>query len=176
MSETAVRVDLREATLSESAKLHEGDGDPFLTLDHPPPVRSLLRVGEGEDVRVFEVGRVIEVVDEHEPARGCYGKFVELERLEEQRKVGSEHLEPGISGGGGGIPAPVMMSPSDMMMSEAGSDEDEAAAAAAGDASSDGEGETDDESSDSDESESGDGDGQSGDDSESDDDGGSDDD
>lgn len=129
MSETAVRVDLRQATLSESAPMHETDDAVFLSLENPPPVRSLLRITVGEDARAFEVARVIEVIDESEPKRGCYGNFVELERLEEQKKVGSEHLQPGI--GGGGVPAPVViMNTSDMMLGEVGSDEDEAAAAA----------------------------------------------
>ncbi len=119
MSES-VRVDLREATLSESASLSEGD-PAFINLDNPPPVRSLLRIGEGEGVRVFEVSRVVEVIDESEPKRGCYGSFVDAARLGEQDRVGSEHLEPGI--GSGGAPAPVaIMNTAEMMLGEAGED------------------------------------------------------
>ncbi|PRQ04475.1 hypothetical protein ENSA5_07060 [Enhygromyxa salina] len=144
MSETAVRVDLRQATLSESAQLREADDSVFLSLDQPPPVRSLLRISDGDRQRAFEVGRVIEVVGDGEPERGCYGAFVELERLEDQVKVGSEHLQPGISGSG--VPSPVViMSTAEMMLGEAGSDEDEAAAAADEAESSSDEGESSDE-------------------------------
>jgi len=147
MSESVVRVDLRQANLSESARLRDGD-KPFIALDAPPPVRSLLKVseGEGESVRAFEVGRVIEVVDDSEPTRGCYGSFVELDRLEDQKKVGSEHLEPGISNSG--VPAPVViMSTGDMMLGEAG---EEGEAAAAADAEGSDDGDSDDADADSD--------------------------
>ena len=121
MSETLVRVDLRQATLSENARISEAGELMFLALENPPPVRCLLRITEGEEeAKVFEVARVIEVVDDIEPARGCYGRYVDLERLEEQTKVGSEHLEVGISGGGG-VPAPVLiMNTSEMMIGEDG--------------------------------------------------------
>jgi hypothetical protein len=133
MSETAVRVDLRQATLSESARLRETSEQAFLCLENPPPVRSLLRISVGETQRAFEVGRVIEVVDEIEAERGCYGAFVALERLSEQQRVGSEHLQPGnLGSGGSGVPSPVViMNTNEMLLSlgEAGSDEDEARAA-----------------------------------------------
>jgi hypothetical protein len=131
MSETAVRVDLRQATLSESARLRETGEQAFLCLENPPPVRSLLRITVGEEQRAFEVGRVIEVVDESEAERGCYGAFVALERLAEQQRVGSEHLQPGIIGAGGsGVPSPVViMNTNEMLLGEAGSDEEEALAA-----------------------------------------------
>ncbi len=133
MSETAVRVDLRQATLSESARLRETSEQAFLCLENPPPVRSLLRISVGETQRAFEVGRVIEVVDEIEAERGCYGAFVALERLSEQQRVGSEHLQPGnLGSGGNGVPSPVaIMNTNEMLLSlgEAGSDEDEARAA-----------------------------------------------
>ncbi|HVI04156.1 MAG TPA: hypothetical protein VM869_35940 [Enhygromyxa sp.] len=130
MSET-VRVDLRQATLSEHARLREVGERLFLALENPPPVRSLLRVHVGDERKAFEVARVIEVVDESEPARGCYGRYVELERLSEQDKVGSEHLEPGIVGGGG-VPAPVViMNSGEMLLGEA-SEESELAAASEG--------------------------------------------
>lgn len=131
MSETAVRVDLRQATLSESARLRESGEQAFLCLENPPPVRSLLRITVGEEQRAFEVGRVIEVVDESEAERGCYGAFVALERLVEQQRVGSEHLQPGIIGAGGsGVPSPVViMNTNEMLLGEAGSDEEEALAA-----------------------------------------------
>jgi hypothetical protein len=128
MSETVVRVDLRQATLSEHARLRDVGERLFLALENPPPVRSLLRVYAGEERKAFEVARVIEVVDESEPARGCYGRFVEFDRLGEQDKVGSEHLEPGIVGGGG-VPAPVViMNSGEMLLGEA-SEESELAAA-----------------------------------------------
>ncbi|PRQ08020.1 hypothetical protein [Enhygromyxa salina] len=140
MSETAARVDLRQANLSESAQLRELGDRMFLALEQPPPVRSLLKLTIGDEQKAFEVGRVIEVVGEGEPARGCYGQFVEFERLGEQAKVGSEHLQPGISGSG--VPAPVViMSTAEMMLGEAGSEEHEAAAASEADTS-----ETDDSS------------------------------
>jgi hypothetical protein len=97
MSETAVRVDLRQATLSESARLRETGEQAFLCLENPPPVRSLLRITVGE----------------------------------EQQRVGSEHLQPGIIGAGGsGVPSPVViMNTNEMLLGEAGSDEEEALAA-----------------------------------------------
>ena len=61
MSETAVRVELRQANLSDSAQLREDEGTAFLALDQPPPVRSLLRLTIGEEQKAFEVGRVVEV-------------------------------------------------------------------------------------------------------------------
>jgi hypothetical protein len=128
MSETVVRVDLRQATLSESARLRETGEQAFLCLENPPPVRSLLRITVGDEQRAFEVGRVIEVVDESEAERGCYGTFIALDRLAEQQRVGSEHLHPGI--GGSGVPSPVMiMNTNEMLLGEAGSDEEEARAA-----------------------------------------------
>ena len=138
MSETAVRVDLRQANLSESAKLREAEDHVFIALEQPPPVRSLLRLTIGEERKAFEVQRVVEVASDDEPARGCYGSFVDVERLEEQTKVGSEHLQPG-NVGGGGVPAPVViMTTEEMMLGEAGSEESEAAAAAAAGAEPDG--------------------------------------
>jgi hypothetical protein len=122
MSETVVRVDLRQATLSENARLREIGDRLFLALENPPPVRCLLRLHAGGEQKAFEVTRVIEVVDETEPARGCYGRHVEIERLSEQAKVGSEHLEPGIRSGGG-VPSPVViMNSGEMLLGEAGED------------------------------------------------------
>jgi hypothetical protein len=139
MSETVVRVDLRQATLSESARLRENGEQAFLCLENPPPVRSLLRITVGDEQRVFEVGRVIEVVDENGAERGCHGIFVALDRLAEQQRVGSEHLQPGISGSG--VPSPVViMNTNEMLLGDAGSDEDEALAAgmaSGGDSSTD---------------------------------------
>jgi hypothetical protein len=120
MSETVVRVDLRQATLSENARLREVGERLFLALENPPPVRCLLRLTTGDEQKAFEVTRVIEVVDETEPARGCYGRHVELERLAEQAKVGSEHLEPGIRSAGG-VPSPVVITNSgQLLLGEAG--------------------------------------------------------
>ncbi len=134
MPESVVRVDLRQATLSENARLREAGDQLFLAIENPPPVRSLLRLIEGDEAKAFEVARVIEVVDETEPARGCYGRHVEFERLAEQDKVGSEHLEVGISGGGG-VPAPVViMNTSEMMIGEAGEAGEDAAAGEASEA------------------------------------------
>lgn len=136
MSETVVRVDLRQATLSESARMREAADQLFLALDNPPPVRSLLRLLVDDERKAFEVARVIEVIDEDEPARGCYGRYVDLERLDEQTKVGSEHLEPGISGSG--VPSPVViMNTNEMMLGEAGEDSEDAAAEPSDDGDSD---------------------------------------
>lgn len=135
MSETVVRVDLRQATLSEHARLREHGDRLFLALDNPPPVRSLLRVHADEQARAFEVARVIEVVDDSEPARGCYGFYVDDERLAEQDMVGSEHLEPGIVSGGG-VPAPVViMNSNEMMLGDASEDAEDEAASQRGEAS-----------------------------------------
>lgn len=124
MSE-AVRVDLREATMTESARLRERGEALFLVMETPPPVRSLLRLTLGDQRKAFEVARVVEVVDEAEPERGCYGRWVDAARLGEQDRVGSEHLEPGISGAGGGVPAPVViMNTSEMMLGDPNEDDD----------------------------------------------------
>ena len=145
MSESVVRVDLRQASLSESARLRDAGELLFLAIDNPPPVRCLLHLRNDDGVdKAFEVARVVEVVDEEEAARGCYGREVPLERLDEQVRVGSEHLEPGITSGGG-VPAPVvMMNTSEMMLGEAGE---------AGDDHDGGEGEGESEESDEGESE-----------------------
>lgn len=154
MSETVVRVDLRQATLSENARLREAGERLFLALENPPPVRSLLKLIAGGEPKAFEVARVIEVVDETEPARGCYGRYVELDRLGEQARVGSEHLEPGIRSGGG-VPAPVViMNSGELLLGEAG--EESERFAAAGDEASDSEREAG-ESSESSEGESSEG-------------------
>jgi hypothetical protein len=123
MSE-AVRVDLREATMTESARLRERGDQLFLVMETPPPVRSLLRLTVADERKAFEVARVVEVVEEGEPERGCYGRWVDVARLAEQDRVGSEHLEPGISGAGG-VPAPVViMNTSEMMLGDAADDDE----------------------------------------------------
>lgn len=97
-SQTQVRVDLRSVSLSASAQLAElPDGSFFLELDEPPPVRTLLSVREDDgEARVFEVRHVIEIAEAGPTgAIGCQGQFVEAERLEKQRGVGSEHHDPG---------------------------------------------------------------------------------
>jgi hypothetical protein len=130
MTETAaVRVELRQTTLTESARLRETGDRPFLCIENPPPVRSLLRLTVAGELRAFEVGQVIEVVSDEQSERGCFGALVDLARLDELAKVGSEHLQPGISGG---VPAPVViMNTNEMMLGEVGSEADEAAAAGA---------------------------------------------
>ena len=73
------------------------DGSFFIALDEPPPVRTVLSVREEDgEARAFEVSHVIEM-SEASPtgATGCQGRFVEAERLERQRGVGSEHHAPG---------------------------------------------------------------------------------
>ena len=97
-SDTQVRVDLRSISLSASAQLAElPDGSFFVALDEPPPVRTVLSVREEDgEARAFEVCRVIEIGEAGPTgARGCQGRFVEAERLEQQHGVGSEHLTPG---------------------------------------------------------------------------------
>jgi hypothetical protein len=141
MSETTVRVDIRQAVLSENARLRDAGELLFLALDNPPPVRSLLRIVDGDEHKAFEVARVIEVLDDSEAARGCYGRYVDLERLAAQTRVGSEHLEPGVATSG--VPAPVViMSTGDMMLGEAGEEGEvaasEGAAEGSGDASDEG--------------------------------------
>jgi hypothetical protein len=151
---SAVRVDLRQTTLTESARVREAGEHMFLTMDNPPPVRSLLRLTIDGEEQAFEVAQVVEVVGEGATERGCFGSFIELSRLDEHHKVGSEHLQPGISGGG--IPAPVViMNTNEMMLGEVGSDEGEAAAA--GESVNAAEGSPDSESSESSESESSEG-------------------
>lgn len=133
---SAVRVDLRQTTLTESARVREAGEQVFLSIENPPPVRSLLRLTIDGEHKAFEVGQVVEVVGEGATERGCYGAFVALERLDEHQNVGSEHLQPGISNSG--IPAPVViMNTNEMLLGEVGSDEAEAAAAAASDSDGD---------------------------------------
>lgn len=133
---SAVRVDLRQTTLTESARVREAGEQVFLSIENPPPVRSLLRLTIDGEHKAFEVGQVVEVVGEGATERGCYGAFVALERLDEHQKVGSEHLQPGISNSG--IPAPVViMNTNEMLLGEVGSDEAEAAAAAASESDGD---------------------------------------
>lgn len=133
---SAVRVDLRQTTLTESARVREAGEQVFLSIENPPPVRSLLRLTIDGEHKAFEVGQVVEVVGEGATERGCYGAFVGLERLDEHQNVGSEHLQPGISNSG--IPAPVViMNTNEMLLGEVGSDEAEAAAAAASDSDGD---------------------------------------
>ncbi|NVB37968.1 hypothetical protein G6O69_08980 [Pseudenhygromyxa sp. WMMC2535] len=163
MSSQTVRVELREATLSESATLHEGEAT-FIALDCPPPVRSLLRVVVDDDPRAFEVHRVVEVVGEGEARRGCYGAFVEAARFDEQNKVGSEHLEPGISNSG--VPAPVVIMNTGDMMLGAEAEDEQSDAASSGEDSSEGSDSSEAESSGSSEgegSDSGEGDSSEGD-------------
>jgi hypothetical protein len=97
-SQTQVRVDLRSISLSPSAQLAElPDGSFFVALDEPPPVRTVLSVREEDgEARAFEVSHVLEIGEAGPTgARGCQGRFVEAERLEQQHGVGSEHLTPG---------------------------------------------------------------------------------
>lgn len=109
MSEAArtVHVELRHLTLSESAELHEFEDAPFIALDDPPPVRTIIAVRDADaqgERRAFEVLRVVEV-DEAErssgsgsglgPGRGVYGQWLEPEALRRFERVGTEHLSDG---------------------------------------------------------------------------------
>lgn len=90
-----VRVDIRHVEIAEAAPCEESEAGVFITLDDPPPVRSILAVREGNDApRAFEVTAVVEVAPEG-GARGFHGRFIESDALARYERVGTEHLSDG---------------------------------------------------------------------------------
>jgi hypothetical protein len=114
---STARLQLRHVTISEEVELVElEDGHVFVPSNDPPPVRTLVSEHDGEAVtRALEVVRVVEVPEsDARGERGFYAIPVELERLQEQSKVGTEHLDGGETPPSVeesmtlGAPAPVM--------------------------------------------------------------------
>jgi hypothetical protein len=114
---SSARLLLRHVTVSEAVDPSQfGGGSVFVASDDPPPVRTVLRLVDGDaDPRAVEVTKVIEVPESNEGVRGFYVQEVDAEKLELHGKVGTEHLESGetpalqeASGMQFGAPAPVM--------------------------------------------------------------------
>lgn len=91
-----VRVDIRHHTLATAARLQESrDGEVFIALDDPPPVRTLLAIHEGhEGPHALEVTRVVET-DSDASRRGVFGRFRDPDALRGLDAVGTEHLAAG---------------------------------------------------------------------------------
>jgi hypothetical protein len=91
-----VRVDIRHHTLATAAQLQESaDGEVFVALDDPPPVRTILAIHDGESgPHALEVTRVVEA-DSDAVRRGVYGRFRDADLLRGLDAVGTEHLEAG---------------------------------------------------------------------------------
>ena len=91
-----VRVDIRHHTLASAARLQESrDGEVFIALDDPPPVRTILAIHEGNDgPHALEVTRVVET-DSDASRRGAYGRFRDADLLRGLDAVGTEHLAAG---------------------------------------------------------------------------------
>jgi hypothetical protein len=138
-----VRVDIRHHMLASAARLQESrDGEVFIALDDPPPVRTILAIHEGSDgPHALEVTRVVET-DSDASRRGAYGRFRDAEQLRGLDAVGTEHLAAGeqpTSGDDGehsgymAMPAPVVdPDPSDRIdvnelrqLEESGEDSDD---------------------------------------------------
>jgi hypothetical protein len=139
-----VRVDIRHHTLATAAPLDESaDGEVFVALDDPPPVRTLLAIHDGkEGPHALEVTRVVET-DTDASRRGVFGRFRDPDVLRGLESVGTEHLASGeqVSAAGSddsdhagflAMPAPVVdPDPSDRIdvselrqLEEGGSDDD----------------------------------------------------
>jgi hypothetical protein len=91
-----VRVDIRHHTLAAAAPLRESaDGEVFVALDDPPPVRTILAIHDGDEgPHALEVTRVIET-DSDASSRGVFGRFRDAELLRGLDAVGTEHLATG---------------------------------------------------------------------------------
>jgi hypothetical protein len=91
-----VRVDIRHHTLHSAAPLQESkDGEVFIALDDPPPVRTILAIHDGnEGPHALEVTRVVET-DTETSRRGAYGRFRDADLLRGLEAVGTEHLAAG---------------------------------------------------------------------------------
>ncbi len=85
MSATTLQLRYRHVDLGEAALHHDGERQ-FLSLDFPPPVRTLLLVGD----RALEVESVVESETGPGGARGCY---VRPAKHPTQFLVGSEALK-----------------------------------------------------------------------------------
>ncbi len=103
-----VQVTYRHVELAAAAPLSErGDGSFRLTLDAPPPVKTVLSIAHGGTTRALEVVEGIEAAGDGS-ARGCVLREVGLDRLPNRRPdvVGSEHLRDGALGAAEGDAPP----------------------------------------------------------------------
>jgi hypothetical protein len=103
-----VQVTYRHVELAAAAPLSErGDGSFRLTLDSPPPVKTVVSIAHGDTTRALEVVEVIETAGDGS-ARGCVLREVGLDRLPDRRPhvVGSEHLRDGALGAAEGDAPP----------------------------------------------------------------------
>ncbi len=91
-----VRVDIRHHTLATAAPLEaSADGEVFVALDDPPPVRTILAIHDGDEgPHALEVTRVVET-DADGARRGAYGRFRDADLLRGLDVVGTEHLDAG---------------------------------------------------------------------------------
>src|SRR5688572_32975883 len=91
-----VRVDIRHDTLATAAQLEaSADGEVFVALDDPPPVRTILAIHEGDEgPHALEVTRVVET-DAGGLRRGAFGRFRDADLLRGLDGVGTEHLAAG---------------------------------------------------------------------------------
>lgn len=91
---STVRVTYRSLELAAAAPVSDRAGGLcFVAIDTPPPVRTVLGLGDGTAVEV------VEAIEVEAPgvARGCVVREVDAKRL--QQPVGSEKLANGAAGG-----------------------------------------------------------------------------
>lgn len=89
-----VRLLYRDVPLAEPPAVQAAADGVFVALSTPPPVRTVLRLVQGDgSVRAIEVTRVVEVDGSDDRGeRGFYARFVEGDVLAASDRVGSEHL------------------------------------------------------------------------------------
>lgn len=91
---STVRVTYRSLELAAAAPVSDrANGLRFVAIDTPPPVRTVLGLGDGVAVEV------VEAIEVEAPGvvRGCVVREVDAKRL--QQPVGSERLANGAAGG-----------------------------------------------------------------------------
>lgn len=95
-----VRLLYRDVPLAEPPAVQAAADGVFVALSTPPPVRTVLRLVQGDgSVRAIEVTRVVEVDGSDDRGeRGFYARFVEGDVLAASDRVGSEHLSAPDSG------------------------------------------------------------------------------
>lgn len=98
---TTADVSLRGFQIAQGAEVSERDGVAFLSLEQPPPVRSVL------ELTVDGARKALEVVSVDESGRGghgsgCTGRWVDVDALDRALgQVGSEGLATGSGDDGG---------------------------------------------------------------------------
>lgn len=96
-SESEVSVHYRHVELQSVATLRtDGDGELFLELGEPPPVRTVLELRSGGTGRAYEITAVVEV-EAGGATRGCRLREVDATVLK-SRTVGSERLADAAAG------------------------------------------------------------------------------